>query len=610
MPQVTIFPLRNGLTVQRGENLQAVEVLSEGGLDLTQSILEDKPGCASALVNFEVSLTGGYRRINGFAKYSSTIVPGQGIVLGVAVFQTGSIIAARQDASDATKYNIYSGTGTSWTKLNPAAQSFTGDTTNTSPIIINISVNTNTLAVGQAISGTGIPASAVIGSIDSATQITMRSNATATNAGVTLTVTNPLNYTTGMIINNSFHNWTGTYVMDFTDGVNPAYEWNGTTFKILNKTGSAADPHFSTEFAGYYIVGAYSSNTGAIKISAPHDATDWATVDGAAEIVVGDNITGLMPWRAQLIIFCKNSIYKLVGNSTDPTSSMPFILQQVTDRVGCLDGRTIQELSGDLVFLAQDGIRTISGTANIGDSEIASISRPIQYIVASVNPSTNPCHSVVIKRKTQYRLFYPSASANEISCYGIIGGIRRYRDGKEGWEWGQLMGIKPSCAASGYFADNTEYIVHGGYDGYVYRQEQGNMFGTNTINEIYKTVPFELGDRGIRKVVHRVTIYAIVEGASPQIYLRVIYDLNKAYIVQPGSYLLTNIGDSVVAWDDGSLWDAGGIVLWDTSGNPVYRQNVQGSGFIVQLQVNAIATNNSPYIIQGYHIEYYPAGRR
>lgn len=59
MAQQTGFPLRYGLQLPAPENIKSIEVFSEGGLDLTQSIIENRAGCASVLTNFEVSLTGG-----------------------------------------------------------------------------------------------------------------------------------------------------------------------------------------------------------------------------------------------------------------------------------------------------------------------------------------------------------------------------------------------------------------------------------------------------------------------------------------------------------------------------------------------------------------------
>lgn len=62
----------------------------------------------------------------------------------------------------------------------------TGTTSNGSPIVTSVSALTG-LAVGMSVSGTGIASGSVIASIDSSTQITLSKNATASNAGVTLT---------------------------------------------------------------------------------------------------------------------------------------------------------------------------------------------------------------------------------------------------------------------------------------------------------------------------------------------------------------------------------------------------------------------------------------
>ena len=46
-----------------------------GGLVLNKDVYNMQPGEALQLTNFEPSIEGGYRRINGTTKYNSTIVP-------------------------------------------------------------------------------------------------------------------------------------------------------------------------------------------------------------------------------------------------------------------------------------------------------------------------------------------------------------------------------------------------------------------------------------------------------------------------------------------------------------------------------------------------------
>lgn len=60
----------------------------------------------------------------------------------------------------------------------------TGDTTNASAVVTNLT--TTNMRVGMRIVGTGIPSDTRILSVDSATQVTMTKNATATGSGVTL----------------------------------------------------------------------------------------------------------------------------------------------------------------------------------------------------------------------------------------------------------------------------------------------------------------------------------------------------------------------------------------------------------------------------------------
>ena len=63
---------------------------------------------------------------------------------------------------------------------------YTGNTTNGSPVVTNLS-STLQLAPGMTVTGNGIPAGTTIQSVDSATQITLSNNATRTGATVALT---------------------------------------------------------------------------------------------------------------------------------------------------------------------------------------------------------------------------------------------------------------------------------------------------------------------------------------------------------------------------------------------------------------------------------------
>jgi len=75
--------------------------------------------------------------------------------------------------------------------------------------------------------------------------------------------------------------------------------------------------------------------------------------------------------RIDLIVFCENSLHKLI-NINDVAN---IRVDPIAENVGCLSGYSIQEIGGDLVFLAPDGIRTVAGTARIGDVELGTVSK-------------------------------------------------------------------------------------------------------------------------------------------------------------------------------------------------------------------------------------------
>ena len=77
------------------DRIQSYKVISAGGLNSNENHLdlaENAPGSATRLVNYETSLFGGYRRINGFAPYDSQnefVNPSgaEGKILCVALFK-------------------------------------------------------------------------------------------------------------------------------------------------------------------------------------------------------------------------------------------------------------------------------------------------------------------------------------------------------------------------------------------------------------------------------------------------------------------------------------------------------------------------------------------
>ena len=76
-------------------------------------------------------------------------------------------------------------------------------------------------------------------------------------------------------------------------------------------------------------------------------------------------------------------------------------------------GQTIQEFAGDLIFLGPDGLRTIAGTARIGDVELGTISSNVQSLFDANLANSGEFTSLVIPNKTQYRIFFTKSSSRK-----------------------------------------------------------------------------------------------------------------------------------------------------------------------------------------------------
>ena len=285
-------------------------------------------------------------------------------------------------------------------------------------------------------------------------------------------------------------------------------------------------------------------------------------------------------------------------------NSSTITIVPITKNVGCMDGASIQEIAGDLVFLSPDGLRTIAGTTRIGDVELGSVSRAIQSIIGNIAAEINDfvISSAVLRSKSQYRLFYSKADASTSSSKGVIGTIT-----PNGFEWSETEGIQAHAFTSGLDKDGLEKTFHGDKDGYVYNHDTGNSFnpaGTATdISARYETPFLDFGDAGTRKTINYAKISVTPEGQC-QPTLRLRYNYGDTTIPQPPNYTLDQIQEP--AMFGSSKFNA---VAFGASNDPLVRQAVQGSGDTCNFRIYSI-DQNAPYAINGIYADYRPAGRR
>ena len=531
-------------------------VSCKGGLNtnLNQFEMLAHPGIATVLENFEVDTDGGYRRINGFAPFGGDNAArpnSTNAIIGLFVYADGLIACSGT--------NIYfTLDGVTWLQINRSSVDAGGDNYST---------------------------------------FTGRGTLTRTSQGQANFALYEGDSTYGEVI-----------ITDQSSSTKPFYFKMTGTGALTNRTYFAKEvtvdgsvfPKTCIIHDRHLVVSGDTNNPNTIYYSGTDDIDDF-TSTGSGSVKLDDKVIGLRSFRNDLIIFCINSIYKLQNiNNSSTVAVVP-----VTKNVGCLSNASIQEFSGDLVFLSPDGVRTLAGTARIGDVELGSVSRPIQPITNELAENINSfvISSAVIRRKSQYRLFYTGTTQAATDSKGIIGSLTA-----NGMSWSETKGIQARAITSGFNNEEVEVSFHGDNTGYVYIHNSGNSFyhsGSEAdILATYTTPNYDFGDHGTRKTINYVKISVSPEG-TVEPTLRVRFDYEDPNLPQPLDYTLGTIRTPATFGTSkfGTLSFFGGTL------DPTVRQAVQGNGHTTSFRIRS-EDKNPPYSINGLYIDYTPANRR
>ena len=549
------------------DRIESFKVICGGGLNSNENHLDlsdNMSGAATRLVNYEPSLYGGYRRIEGFELYDgdygevddvNNAGSAEGKVLCVAIFKNDStsttqIIAARKDVG-ANTYSFYYHTGL---------------------------IGWKPVALGGSITR-------------------------STTDGVR---------TVDKLRFASFNFGDGNKIC-FVDGVNEAIIFDGSSWQELSSTGTGTSssgggdqcvdaPSVVDVFENHLFLGGDRTSLASVAHSAPRDPYDFMIANGAGQVAIGFDVVQIKPFRDNLFVFGNNAIKKITADLTNG-----FVLDQVTANVGCVARDSVLEIGGDLMFLSPDGFRPVAGTSRIGDVELETVSKPIQATLIDTikNFDMDTLNGVVIRSKSQIRYFIGDDAVAATDSFGLIGGLTDSQ-GSIGWEFGELVGIRASCASSEYIG-TEEFVLHGDYDGKVYRQERGTSFNNTDIVSIYSTPYLDFGETEQRKYIRKVNTFVRAEGPMT-LNLSLAYDWGDYNTARPSTYTQESQGGPTV-YAGRSISYAGANELYGGSSKPIMTSDVQGSGFSVRATFVTVG-QTEPFSIQGIVFEYSAAGRR
>jgi len=353
-----------------------------------------------------------------------------------------------------------------------------------------------------------------------------------------------------------------------------------------------------TKYTTYFKNTLFFSQGSNLVFSAPYNDLNFNVADGAGVISFPDEITGLKSLRDSLIIFCKASIYRLVGSSAED-----FRTELISSAVGCISNNTIKEINGDVIFMTDSGLCLLSDTEKTSGLGINLVSDKIKTEINSllapvVDPITQFVYysSIYIKNKNQYRVFQFKEGVTDANSIGII--ASKVDRETSDLAFSKLKGFKVfSCDNLDDATNNSslpiphQAVFTNGTDGWVYQMDSGNTFDGTNITATYSTPYYFFNDPKFRKTIRKVTVYTEAEGAVTTT-IDTVLDYNKSDIIQPSSVVVGTTGTT-----------------YSDTTTPVFTAPLIGNGYSVSLKFTS-NTDIPPYVIQSFTVEYSTNDRR
>ena len=474
-------------------------------------------------------------------------VPGSGPVRGV-VFYRDELYAFRDNA-DGTLVAIYRATTSGWV-LAPFSQqvAFTnGGTTLVDGAVITQGANSATIR--RVVVESGNPSANTAKGrlvITTPTQGAFVAGAATVSPGAGTVTLSGAATTVGLKPGGRFEfvidNFTGadaTRRVYGCDGVNPAFEFDGSLLTPIS-TGSLPDtPKHIAVFMDHLFLAIESS----IVHSAPGDPFDFTALNGAGEMAMGDNVTGLSVARGvqaggSLVVYGRNATNIVYGSNATDWQKVPY-----GEGSGCI--RYSVAYLNEPYCLDDRGLLTLKITQSYGNFDQATLTSNIQPFINSKR--TRVAAAIVNRSKSQYRLFFNDGS-------GLFATILN----------GKYLGAIPVefphtvfCAWNGETSGGDEVSFFGATDGKVYQLERGTSFdGQPLVASFNLTFNHTKSPRILKTYLHAALE---VTGGG---YARIDFGYQLGYgsqlIPQPNPQTY-DTAFAAVFWDS-FTWDA---FIWD-----------------------------------------------
>ncbi len=378
-------------------------------------------------------------------------------------------------------------------------------------------------------------------------------------------------------VNYNFTGSTDTLRMYGCNGVNRAFEFDGTVFVPIS-TGMTVDKPVNI---AAYKKQLFLSFFGSSQNSGVGTPYVWSAVLGATEIGIGDTITGYAPNPRALLIFARNRADQLTGSSV-----ADYVLDTLSETSGAI-GNTIQ-IMGATYGLDDQGIRQIDRTQNFGNFDEGNVSEKVQSLVNTLR--TKVVASSVYRVRSQYRLYASDGS-------GLIMTVKN--DRVVGFSEFQYP-VNPTCAWSGEDSTGKDVVFFGADNGYVYQADKGSSFDGAEI-ESYLRLPFNNVNSPRITKRYRKAVLEMGSVGYTSIRFHPEFDYGDSYYAQ--HILQTVAGQGTGGYWDVSTW---GQFFYDARIVNSPEFNITGSGLNMALIFYSKSAIDLGHTLQGMLVQFTP----
>jgi len=512
-----------------------------------------------------------------------TAVPGTGSILGVAYYN-GVCYAWRLTS-------MYKSTAGGWVAVTLGKElsfstgtaaivdgnTVTGATSGATGVVARVVLQSGTFASGNAAGRLILSSSTGVFTSGENLTVAAAVKAIAGGAATQITLTTGGRYET--VIAN-FGGGTANYKLYGCDGVNRAFEFDGTTFVPI-ATGMAVDTPNHITFHKQHLFLSFGASVQFSGLGYPYQ---WTPLLGAGEIAMNAEVTNLLVLPGDqssgaLAIYTRSDTSVLYG-----TSSANFSLSTFNSGTGAI-AYTAQNM--DQAYVLDDrGIISLGTSLNFGNFVPASLTMNIPKFIEQHRGLA--VGSTVNRDKGQYRVFFSDGTGLYMTILN-----------------GQVLGSMPiqfghniNCSVDSEAPSGGTVQFFGSTNGFVYQMDLGTSFDGDfipaNINLVYNSTKSP-------RILKRYRKAAVELSGDSYAEIQFGYDLGyrTAALTQPDDASYQNDLRSSY-WDDMS-WDN---FVWDGSDISPSEIEVTGTAENMAIRVSTNSDLFEPFTVNNIIVHY------